>query len=76
MPNLPCFLAHFDQNYKIFATKVRFRIRRVVLERVNNNNNNNNNIAKQEHDHVKGSKLTCFCIDKLVSSSDRPVMFC
>ena len=34
MPNLPRFLAHFDQNYKIFATKLRFRIRRVVLERV------------------------------------------
>ena len=35
MPDLPRFLAHFDQNYKIFATKLRFRIRRVVLERVN-----------------------------------------
>ena len=34
MPNLPRFLAHFDQDYKIFATKLRFRIRRVVLERV------------------------------------------
>ena len=34
MPDLPRFLAHFDQNYKIFATKLRFRIRRVVLERV------------------------------------------
>ena len=36
MPNLPRFLANFDQNYKIFAKKLRFRIRRVVLERVMN----------------------------------------
>ena len=34
MPNLPRFLAHFSQNYKIFAKNLRFRIRRVVLERV------------------------------------------
>ena len=34
MPDLPRFLVHFDQNYRIFATKLRFRIRRVVLERV------------------------------------------
>ena len=33
MHNLPRFLAHFDQNYKIFAKKLHFRIRRVVLER-------------------------------------------
>ena len=35
-----------------------------------NNNNNKKKITKQDHDHVKESKLTCFCIDKLVSSSD------
>ena len=35
-----------------------------------NNNNNNNKITKQDHDHVEGSKLTCFWNDKLVSSSD------
>ena len=35
-----------------------------------NMNNNNITIARQDHDLVKGSKLTCFCIDKLVSSSD------
>ena len=34
MPNLPRFLAHFSQNYKIFAKNLRFRIRRFVLERV------------------------------------------
>ena len=37
---------------------------------LNMNNNSNKKITKQDHDHVKGIKLTCFCIDKLVSSSD------
>ena len=36
----------------------------------NNNNNNNNKITNQDHNHVKESKPTCFCIDKVVSSSD------
>ena len=39
MPHLLRFLEHFDQNYKIFATKLRFRIRRVVLERVHGSDN-------------------------------------
>ena len=37
---------------------------------LNMNNNNYKKITKQDHDHVKGSKVTRFCIDKLVSSSD------
>ena len=37
---------------------------------LNMNNNSNKKIAKQDHDHNKGSKLRCFCTDKLVSSSD------
>ena len=31
---------------------------------------NKKQLAKQDHDHVKGSKVRCFCIDTLVSSSD------
>ena len=34
------------------------------------NINNNKNNYKRDHDHVKGSKLTFFCVlDKVVSSS-------
>ena len=42
----------------------------ITMIQLNMNNNNNNKITKQDHDHGKGSKLTCFCIDKLVSSSE------
>ena len=35
------------------------------------NINNNKKITKHDHDLVKGiRKLTCFCVDKLVSNSD------
>ena len=35
-----------------------------------NMDNNNKKITKQDHDYVKEGKLTCLCIDKLVSRSD------
>ena len=37
---------------------------------LNMNNDNYKKITEQDHDHVKVSKLMCFYIDKLVSSSD------
>ena len=34
------------------------------------NINNQNYLLLREHDKVKGNKLTCFCVDTLVSNSD------